>query len=103
MKRGLILVLTVIVIAVVATVALSAQGHSVTSLVGAHADGDTASASPLPRTQLAALPSRDIANGTAPIAVTLAAPVSPTSPTPMLVPKVAGKWTIVGDSEVFTP
>jgi peptidoglycan hydrolase-like protein with peptidoglycan-binding domain len=103
MRRGLILVLTVIVIAVVATIGLSAQGHSVGSLVGSHADGDTASASPLPRTQLAALPSRDIANGTDPIAVALTAPVSPSSPTPMLLPSVAGKWSIVGDSEVFTP
>jgi peptidoglycan hydrolase-like protein with peptidoglycan-binding domain len=103
MKRGLILVLTVIVIAVVATVALSAQGHSVNSLISSHSDSDTAAASPLPRTQLAALPSRDIANGTDPLAVTLAAPVSASSPAPMLVPNVAGRWTIVGDSEVFTP
>jgi peptidoglycan hydrolase-like protein with peptidoglycan-binding domain len=102
MRRGLILVLTVLVIAAIATVALSAQGHGVGGLLGSHADS-SAAASPLPRTQLAGLPSRKIANGTQPIAVTLTAPVSPSSPTPMLSPSVAGKWSIVGDSEVFTP
>jgi peptidoglycan hydrolase-like protein with peptidoglycan-binding domain len=103
MKRGLILALTVVTIAVVATIALSAQGHSVSSIIGSRAGDASASASPLPRTQLAALPSRKLTNGTDPIAVALTAPVSPSSPTPMLTPSVAGKWSIVGDSEVFTP
>ncbi|HUB72434.1 MAG TPA: L,D-transpeptidase family protein [Solirubrobacteraceae bacterium] len=57
----------------------------------------------LPRTQLAALPAHAIANGTEPLAVTLSAAVAPGSPVPMLLPKVAGKWSVSGDSYVFTP
>ena len=44
-----------------------------------------------------------ITNGTEPLTVTLSAPVSPTSPPPTLTPKVAGTWSVVGDSDVFTP
>ncbi|HSZ13850.1 MAG TPA: L,D-transpeptidase family protein [Solirubrobacteraceae bacterium] len=62
-----------------------------------------AAAAPLPPTQLAALPKRQIANGTDPLTVTLSAPVSPTSPSPSLSPSIAGAWIIVGDSWVFTP
>jgi lipoprotein-anchoring transpeptidase ErfK/SrfK len=57
----------------------------------------------LPPTRLAALPSRTIADGAAALAVTLSAPVYPSSPAPMLTPRVAGRWKISGDSEVFTP
>jgi peptidoglycan hydrolase-like protein with peptidoglycan-binding domain len=103
-KRGLLLLLTVVVLAVVGIVALSAQGHGVSGLLGAHAgEASAASADPLPPTQLSALPKRTLSNGTEPIAVALSAPVSPSSPPPSLNPKVAGTWSIVGDSEVFTP
>jgi peptidoglycan hydrolase-like protein with peptidoglycan-binding domain len=102
-KRGLLVVLVVLALAAVGVIALSAQGHGIASVPGTGADNASAAASPLPRTRLAALPDRTLANGTDPIAVALSAPVSPTSPAPMLVPKVAGTWSIVGNSEVFTP
>lgn len=93
----------VLALAVVGVIALSAQGHGIASVPGTAAGDASAAASPLPPTRLAALPSRTLTNGTGPIAVALSAPVSPTSPAPMLVPKVAGTWSIVGSSEVFTP
>lgn len=95
--------LLVLAVAAVAVVVLGARDRSVNTLLGARSADDTAAASPLPPTQLAALPARVIANGTDPLAVTLSAPVSPSSPPPTLSPKVAGTWSIVGDSEVFTP
>jgi peptidoglycan hydrolase-like protein with peptidoglycan-binding domain len=102
-KRGLLVVLLVLALAIVGVLALSAQGHDVAGVSGTGADDASAAASPLPPTRLAALPSRALANGTEPIAVALSAPVSPTSPMPMLSPKVAGAWSIVGNDEVFTP
>jgi len=56
-----------------------------------------------PPTRLAKLPASTIANGAAPLTITLSAPVYATSPAPMLSPRVAGHWRIAGDSEVFTP
>jgi hypothetical protein len=103
MRRWSIVVLLILAVAAIAVVALNDRGHGVGSLIGARAGDDSAAASPLPATQLAALPSRTIANGTKPLAVALSAPVSPTSPPPLLSPKVAGTWSIVGDSDVFTP
>jgi peptidoglycan hydrolase-like protein with peptidoglycan-binding domain len=103
MRRGLIVVLLVVVVAAVTAVALGARGHSIGGMLVSHAGDASAAASPLPATQLAALPKRTIANGTEPLTVALSAPVSPTSPTPMLSPSVAGTWSIVGDAEVFTP
>lgn len=49
------------------------------------------------------LPGHEIVNGTEPLAVTLSAPVSATSPPPTLSPNVAGSWSEVGNSVVFTP
>jgi L,D-transpeptidase catalytic domain/Putative peptidoglycan binding domain len=103
MRRGLIVVLLVVVVAAVTAVALGDRGHAVGGMLASHAAAATAAASPLPPTQLAALPKRTIANGTEPLTVTLSAPVSPTSPPPMLSPTVAGTWSVVGNSEVFTP
>jgi peptidoglycan hydrolase-like protein with peptidoglycan-binding domain len=102
MKRWSIVVLLIVAVAAVAVVALGTRDR-VSTLLGSRAADDTAAASPLPATQLAALPNRKLVNGTAPLTVTLAAPVSPTSPPPSLTPKVAGTWSISGDSEVFTP
>ncbi|MGD1057266.1 MAG: L,D-transpeptidase family protein [Solirubrobacteraceae bacterium] len=103
MKRGFLVVLVVVALAIVGVVALSAQGHGIASVPGTGAASASAAASPLPPTRLAALPSRTLTNGTEPIAVALSAPVSPTSPMPLLTPKVAGTWSIVGNDEVFTP
>ena len=50
-----------------------------------------------------ALPPHTIANGTEPLTVTLSAAPAASSPTPTLRPAVAGTWSTVGDSEVFTP
>jgi hypothetical protein len=103
MRRKIIAVLAVIVAAVIGTVALSAQGHDVGGMLGAHVDSASAATGPLPPTQLTALPKRTLANGTGSLIVMLSAPVSPTSPPPSLTPKVAGSWSTVGDSDVFTP
>ena len=96
--------LTAVGVSVVGVV-LFAPGHSVGSVLGSHAGTASASASagPLTPTRLLALPSRQIASGTQPLTVTLSAPPSPSSPPPTLLPAVAGAWTTVGDSEVFTP
>jgi L,D-transpeptidase catalytic domain len=57
---------------------------------------------PSPSTRLLALPSHAVANGTSPLTVTLSGPPAPDSPPPTLRPAVAGTWSAVGDSEVFT-
>ena len=77
------------------------RNHKVGDLIGSRAA--SASAAPLPATALQTLPHHAIANGTDSLTVTLSAPPSPTSPLPTLRPAVAGTWSIVGDSEVFTP
>ncbi|MGD0455659.1 MAG: L,D-transpeptidase family protein [Solirubrobacteraceae bacterium] len=103
MKRWSIVVLLIVAVAAVVVVALGTRDHSVSTLLDARSAEAAAAASPLPPTQLAALPKRVIANGTDPLTVTLSAPVSAASPPPSLSPKVAGTWSIAGDSEVFTP
>jgi peptidoglycan hydrolase-like protein with peptidoglycan-binding domain len=103
MRRRAIVVLLIVAVAAVAVVVLGTRNHGIGSLMSAHSGGATAVASPLPPTQLAALPKRTIANGTDPLSVALTAPVSPTSPPPLLSPKVAGAWNVVGDAWVFTP
>jgi len=42
-------------------------------------------------------------NGTSPIRVQFSAPLAANSPMPTLSPSIAGKWTVQGDSAVFTP
>jgi peptidoglycan hydrolase-like protein with peptidoglycan-binding domain len=42
-------------------------------------------------------------NGASPIRVQFSAPLSATSPLPVLSPKIAGSWAIQGNSAVFTP
>jgi peptidoglycan hydrolase-like protein with peptidoglycan-binding domain len=104
--RGRALPLSVLLgltVAAVAAAVLLAPGHSVGGLLDSHAETASASAGPLTPTRLLALPARRIANGTQPLTVTLSAPPAPSSPRPMLTPSVAGAWSTVGDSEVFTP
>jgi peptidoglycan hydrolase-like protein with peptidoglycan-binding domain len=105
MRRGAIALLLVAAAVIVAVVAFSSRGHGVGSVLGPAAASaeNSASAAALPATRLAGLPARTIVNGADPLAVALSAPVSPTSPPPTLSPNVAGAWSIVGDSEVFTP
>ena len=71
--------------------------------LGPQSVSTSSQSSPLPLTDLVKLPAGRIANGTMPLSVTLSAPPSPSSPVPTLRPTVAGSWTIVGDSDVFTP
>ncbi len=104
MKRGPIAALLVLASAIVVVVVLGSREHSMGGLLASRpAVADAATTPPLPPTRLAALPARVLADGTAPLAVALSAPVSPSSPPPTLDPKVAGTWSIVGDAELFTP
>jgi len=103
MRRGPIVVLLILAVAAVAVIALGGREHGVGGLLSARAAGDVAAASQLPPTRLLGLPGHTIANGTAPLAVALSGPVSPTSPPPTISPNVAGSWSIVGDADVFTP
>ena len=43
------------------------------------------------------------ANGASPIRVQFSSPIAASSPMPTLSPQIAGKWTVQGDSAVFTP
>jgi L,D-transpeptidase catalytic domain len=96
-------VLAIAVVAVAGAAATLAGGRGVNGLLGPHATEASAAAAPLPPTQLVALPQRALANGTEPLTVTLSAPVAPGSPPPTLTPNVAGGWSVLGDSWVFTP
>jgi hypothetical protein len=58
---------------------------------------------PAPPTHLTGLPSSAVADGTVRLVVRLSGAPASDSPTPMLTPAVAGKWTASGDSETFTP
>jgi len=96
-------VLLILAIAVAGAAAIGSPGHSAGDPPSGSPATTSAATAPLPATKLAALPDSVITNGTAPLAVTLSAPPSPGSPTPMLEPHVAGSWSIVQNSEVFTP
>jgi peptidoglycan hydrolase-like protein with peptidoglycan-binding domain len=95
--------LMVLAIGMIAAAVLLTRDHSVGRLLGSQSGSASAAADPLTPTQLVALPSRRIANGTQPLSVTLAAPPATSSPPPTLRPAVAGSWTTVGNSQVFTP
>ena len=91
MKRGPIVALVVLAAAIAAVVALGSREHGMGNLLSSRAAvADAATTPPLPPTQLAALPGRVLANGTAPLAVALSAPVSPSSPPPTLDPNDRG-------------
>lgn len=95
--------LTVLAVGVAGAAVPIVRHRSVGSLLGSHPASASASAGPLTPTRLVALPSHGIANGAEPLSVTLSAPPSASSPPPTLRPAVAGTWTAVGDSELFTP
>jgi peptidoglycan hydrolase-like protein with peptidoglycan-binding domain len=100
-STSVLLMAGVVVVAAVAAVAV-ARHHSVGSLLGSGLAG----ASPPPvltPTRVVGLPRGSIANGTDPLTVTLSAPAALRSPRPTFLPAVAGTWSTVGDSEVFTP
>ncbi len=83
--------------------ATTAPAPNTSSAPSSPASPPAPATAPLPPTRLAKLPASTIANGAAPLTVTLSGPVYATSPAPMLSPRVAGHWRIAGDSEVFTP
>ncbi|HEV3318271.1 MAG TPA: L,D-transpeptidase family protein [Solirubrobacteraceae bacterium] len=92
------------VIAAAGAAVLLTRGHSVGDLLGSsHPVSAVASAEPLTPTRLVALPPHAIVNGTGPLTVTLSAPPAADSPAPTLRPAVAGTWSTVGNSAVFTP
>jgi peptidoglycan hydrolase-like protein with peptidoglycan-binding domain len=103
-KLAIVLSVAVAVVAATAVVVVIARDHSVGGLLGSHpASAASAAAEPLPPTRLVALPPHHVLNGTDPLTVTLSAPPAANSPTPTLRPALAGAWSVVGDSEVFTP
>jgi peptidoglycan hydrolase-like protein with peptidoglycan-binding domain len=91
------------VVAAVAVGAVVARPHSVGKLLGTGASGAAAPPPPLPPTRLVSVPGRTIVNGTDQLSVVLSAPPAYRSPRPTLLPAVAGTWSTVGDTEVFTP
>jgi peptidoglycan hydrolase-like protein with peptidoglycan-binding domain len=98
-------VLAVVVVAAVAVGAAVASHHSVGNLlsVGSARADPPPPPPPPPPTRLVAVPGRDVADGAAPLSVTLSAPPAWRSPRPTLYPAVAGTWSTTGDTETFTP
>jgi peptidoglycan hydrolase-like protein with peptidoglycan-binding domain len=96
-------VLMVIAVGAAGTAVLLTRDHSVGGLLGSHPVSAAASTEPLTPTRLVALPPHTIVNGAESLTVTLSATPAANSPTPTLRPAVAGAWSAVGDSEVFTP
>jgi hypothetical protein len=92
--------MAVVVAAVVG--AAVARHHSLGNLLSTGLAGASTPPPPLTPTRLVGLPPQTIANGTDPLSVTLSAPPAPSSPRPTLRPAVAGTWSTVGNSEVFT-
>jgi peptidoglycan hydrolase-like protein with peptidoglycan-binding domain len=100
-SRPLTVSLTIVAIAVAvsAAVMLTHSGGPGGLLASAGASPTP----PPPATRLLSVPSSQIADGTQPLHVTLSAPPAQDSPRPTLLPAVAGSWSTVGDTEVFTP
>jgi L,D-transpeptidase-like protein/putative peptidoglycan binding protein len=98
-------VLTIaVVVAAVGLTAVLAHSHGVGDLLGSRpASASTLPVQPLTPTRAVKLPHGTIANATEPLEVTLSAPPAEDSPRPTLKPAVAGKWTTVGNAELFTP
>jgi peptidoglycan hydrolase-like protein with peptidoglycan-binding domain len=93
------LLVAVVVVAAAVGLVLT-RSHGVGSLL---ASAGASPPPPLPPTRLVGVPSQRVADGTTPLRVTLSAPPAKGSPRPVLRPAVAGSWSTVGDSEVFTP
>jgi peptidoglycan hydrolase-like protein with peptidoglycan-binding domain len=67
------------------------------------ATGTTGSTGAPEVTTLTALTQGKLFDGTARIIVRLSGDIAPSSPTPLLSPAVAGRWTVKGNHETFTP
>ncbi len=94
--------LMAVVVAAGAIGAALARHHDASTLLDP-GSARAAPPAPLPPTRLVALPRRAISNGTDPLSVTLSAPPAGSSPRPTLFPAVAGTWSTVANTEVFTP
>jgi peptidoglycan hydrolase-like protein with peptidoglycan-binding domain len=92
--------IALLVVTAVAVGVATTKGHSVSGLL---ASADASQPAPLPATRLVGVPSQKIADGAAPLRVTLSAPPAKGSPRPTLLPAVAGSWSTEGNSEVFAP
>jgi peptidoglycan hydrolase-like protein with peptidoglycan-binding domain len=91
-----------VVVAAMAIGVVLARHHSVGNLLSSGSAG-AAPPAPLPPTRLVAAPGSTITNGTDSLRVTLSAPPAGRSPRPTLFPAVAGTWSTVGNTEIFTP
>jgi lipoprotein-anchoring transpeptidase ErfK/SrfK len=79
-----------------------ARASDTTSL-GASGTTGTTGGSGIAATTLTALPHATVADGTLPVVVRLSGAVAPGSPTPQLLPAVAGRWATAKNLETFTP
>jgi lipoprotein-anchoring transpeptidase ErfK/SrfK len=94
--------LTVAVIAV-AVVVLAGRDHGVGGMLGSPQASAATPIAAEPHTVLTALPDRTLNDGTTRLWVRLSGVPAVGSPRPTVSPAVAGAWTMVGDSEYFTP
>ena len=105
-RRGRALPTSLLLMAVLAAAvtvgAVLGRHHSVGNLLGSGVAGASTPA-PLTPTRVVGLPGHTIANGTDPLGVVLSAPPAKSSPRPTLFPAVAGTWSTVGNTEIFTP
>ena len=97
------LALMVVVLAGIAADLALTHHHSIGSLLAGSASAASATPAPLSPTRVVRLPPRTIDDGTGTLGVTLSAPPATGSPRPTLQPAVAGTWSTVGDTELFTP
>jgi hypothetical protein len=93
--------LTIVILAVAVSAAMMLTRPS--GVGGLLASAGASPTPPPPATILVGVPSSQIADGTQPLRVTLSGPPAKDSPRPTLRPAVAGSWSTVGDSDVFTP
>jgi peptidoglycan hydrolase-like protein with peptidoglycan-binding domain len=93
----------VVLLAVAGVAVVETRHQGIDKLVGSRPASAATPIAPLVPTKLVKLPSHAVANGTDSLTVTLSGVPATDSPTPTLSPAVAGSWSVVGDSEVFTP
>ncbi|HWH12147.1 MAG TPA: L,D-transpeptidase [Solirubrobacteraceae bacterium] len=101
---GLVTLTAAVLVVVLWSGGRSPQGMIPASdTTAAGSTGATGSTGSTATTKLTELPHATVADGTAPLVLRLSGPVAPRSPTPLLSPAAAGRWTVKGDLETFTP
>jgi peptidoglycan hydrolase-like protein with peptidoglycan-binding domain len=98
-----LVVVALAAVGVVTGAALARHGHIGNLLSSGPAGAPAPPPRPLSPTRVVHMPHQAIENGTDVLAVTLSAPPAASSPQPTLRPAVAGTWSAVGDTELFTP